>query len=159
MQSIDIQTPGFEQVDLVELIQDAAELYDAVAEDNQVVLDIKLAAKPLVFGDRDLLFQAVINLLDNAKKYSPRKGRVTLRLNLYRSRPVLAISDQGPGIPAAERDKVLQRFYRLDGSRSERGSGLGLSLVFAVARMHNARLEFRDNHPGLSAELHFKCSD
>jgi signal transduction histidine kinase len=146
---------NFETVDLAALIQDAAELYDAVAEEKQVDIDINLDAKPQVQGDRDLLFQAIINLLDNAIKYSPQAGRITLQLSERDNSPVLAVSDQGPGIPVAEHDKVLQRFYRMDHSRSQHGSGLGLSLVAAVARMHNAQLEFSDNHPGLIAELHF----
>ncbi len=147
---------NFETVELAELVQDAAELYDVVAEQKQVELDTRLEAKPWVQGDRDLLFQAVINLLDNAIKFSPEAGRVLLQLSERDSEPVLSISDQGPGIPANEREKVLERFYRLDQSRAEHGSGLGLSLVAAVARMHNAKIEFGDNHPGLIAELHFR---
>jgi signal transduction histidine kinase len=150
---------NFETVDLAALVRDAAELYDVVAEQKQVELDIKLEAEPQVQGDRDLLFQAVINLLDNAIKYSPETGHVLLQLAERDSTPVLSISDQGPGIPVAERDRVLERFYRLDQSRSEHGSGLGLSLVAAVADMHNARLELRDNHPGLIAELQFNSSN
>jgi signal transduction histidine kinase len=146
---------NFEQVDLGALVQDAAELYDAVAEEKQLELDINLEAKSKVHGDRDLLFQAIINLLDNAIKYSPQAGRIVMRLGEHNHRPALSISDNGPGIPAEECDKVLQRFYRMDQSRSQHGSGLGLSLVAAVARMHNTVLEFGDNHPGLIAELRF----
>jgi len=146
---------NFEQVDLAALVQDAAELYDAVAEEKQINIDIKLDAKPKLHGDRDLLFQAIINLLDNAIKYSPQAGRIQLQLSMRDQHPSLSIADNGPGIPAEERSKVLQRFYRMDQSRSQQGSGLGLSLVAAVAQMHNARLEFKDNEPGLIAELHF----
>ena len=150
---------NFETVDLAALAQDAAELYGVVAEEKRIELDVRLEAKPHVQGDRDLLFQAIINLLDNAIKYSPQSGRVLLQLAEHDSSPAITIADQGPGIPFAERDRVLERFYRLDRSRSEHGSGLGLSLVAAVARMHNAKLEFGDNHPGLIAELHFKRSE
>jgi signal transduction histidine kinase len=150
---------NFEQVDLAALVQDAAELYDAVADEKQVVLDIKLEAKSKVHGDRDLLFQAIINLLDNAIKYSPRAGHIVMRLGEHNHRPVLSISDNGPGIPTEECDKVLQRFYRIDQSRSQHGSGLGLSLVAAMARMHNTVIEFGDNQPGLIAELRFNSSD
>ena len=146
---------NFETVDLAALVQDAAELYDAVAEAKQIEINVQLEATPQVHGDRDLLFQAVINLLDNAIKYSPQAGRITLQLSEHDNSPVLTVSDQGPGIPVAEHDKVLQRFYRMDHSRSQHGSGLGLSLVAAVARIHNTQLEFSDNHPGLIAELHF----
>jgi len=150
---------NFEKVDLATLVHDAAELYDAVAEEKQVEIDIALETKPEVHGDRDLLFQSIINLLDNAIKYSPRAGHIKLQLCERDHHPVLTISDNGPGIPVEERENVLQRFYRMDQSRSQHGSGLGLSLVAAVARMHNARLEFADNHPGLIAELHFQQTD
>ncbi len=146
---------NIENVDLAALVQDAAELYDAVAEGKQVRIDLQLESRSQLQGDRDLLFQAVINLLDNAIKYSPQGGQVLMRLTKRDHHTVLTIADSGPGIPAEEREKVVQRFYRMDQSRSEHGSGLGLSLVAAVARMHNARLEFGDNHPGLIAEMHF----
>ena len=112
-------------------------------------------AKPQIQGDRDLLFQAIINLLDNAIKYSPQAGRIELWLSQHNHQPVLSIADNGPGIPLQERENVLQRFYRMDQSRSQHGSGLGLSLVAAVARMHHATLEFGDNHPGLIVEIKF----
>ena len=150
---------NFEKVDLAALLQDAAELYDAVAEEKQLDIDIELEAKSQIKGDRDLLFQAIINLLDNAIKYSPQAGRILMQLNEYDSHPVLLIADNGPGIPVEERSKVVQRFYRMDRSRSQHGSGLGLSLVAAVATMHNAELAFADNHPGLVAELHFRGTD
>jgi len=147
---------NIDNVDLASLVQDAVELYDAVAEEKQITIEIALEARPQVSGDRDLLFQAIINLLDNAIKYSPQADRIMLRLAERNHRPVVSISDNGPGIPAAERDRVLQRFYRMDQSRSQHGSGLGLSLVAAVARMHDAEIVFSDNHPGLIVELHFK---
>ncbi len=149
---------NFENVDLAALARDAAELYDAVAEEKEITIDLALEAEPVVQGDRDLLFQAVINLLDNAIKYSPRGSRIAVQLEEQHGHPVLTIADNGPGIPAQERDKVLQRFYRMDQSRAQRGSGLGLSLVAAVARMHNARLQFSDNLPGLVAKLQFTHS-
>ena len=146
---------NFENVDLAGLARDAAELYDAVADEKEITIDLDLGAPAVVQADRDLLFQAVINLVDNAIKYSLRGGRIALQLKERDHHPVLAVVDNGPGIPADERDKVLQRFYRMDRSRSQQGSGLGLSLVAAVARLHNAQLEFGDNQPGLVAELHF----
>jgi signal transduction histidine kinase len=146
---------NIDNVDLAALVKDAAELYDAVADENRVEIDLQLETKPQLQGDRDLLFQAIINLLDNAIKYSPPSGRIQVHLGERDNHPVLTIADNGPGIPVAEHEKVLQRFYRMDQSRSQHGSGLGLSLVAAVARMHNATIEFGDNHPGLIAELHF----
>ena len=146
-----------EKVDLAALIRDAGELYDVVAGEKKISFDIQLEASPIVDGDRDLLFQAIINLLDNAIKYSPEAGCITLHLADQNGCAVLTISDHGPGIPAEEQDKVLQRFYRMDKSRTLPGSGLGLSLVAAVAAMHNAQLVLGDNQPGLVAELRFQC--
>ena len=148
---------NIEKVDLAALIRDAGELYDVVAGEKQISFDIQLEASPIVDGDRDLLFQAIINLLDNAIKYSPEAGCITLHLADDNGCAVLTISDHGPGIPAEEQDKVLQRFYRMDKSRTLPGSGLGLSLVAAVAAMHDAKLVFGDNQPGLVAELRFQC--
>jgi len=148
---------NIEKVDLAALIRDAGELYDVVAGEKQITFDIQLEASPIVDGDRDLLFQAIINLLDNAIKYSPEAGCITLHLADQNGCAVLTISDHGPGIPAEEQDKVLQRFYRMDKSRTLPGSGLGLSLVAAVAAMHDAELMFGDNQPGLVAELRFQC--
>ena len=149
---------NFSDVDLAALARDAAELYDAVAEEKQIDIDIQIEATPVIQGDRDLLFQATINLLDNAIKYSPKEGSIKLRVMDHEHKPAISVSDSGPGIPAVERDKVLQRFYRMDSSRSQPGSGLGLSLVAAVAEMHNAKLKLGDNHPGVIAELEFQSS-
>ena len=115
----------------------------------QVADDINLE------GDRDLLFQALTNLLDNAVKYTPAGGEVSLELARHANQIVITISDSGIGIPDNERDKVGQRFYRLESSRNTPGSGLGLSLVKAVARLHQAELQLEDNSPGLRASLHF----
>lgn len=149
---------NFCDVELATLAADAAELYGVVAKEKQLDFDLQLEASPVVHGDRDLLFQATINLLDNAIKYSPKEGRIKLRVTDHEHKPVISVSDSGPGIPAEERDKVLQRFYRMDSSRSQAGSGLGLSLVAAVAEMHNAKLKLGDNHPGVIAELEFQLS-
>ena len=146
---------NIDNVDLAALATDAAELYEAVADANQVQIDVQLDTRPQLQGDRDLLFQAIINLLDNAIKYSPAGGQIRMCLGERDKHPLLSIADNGPGIPVDEREKVLERFYRMDQSRSQHGSGLGLSLVAAVARLHNATIEFGDNHPGLIAELHF----
>ena len=147
---------NFSDVGLAALARDAAELYDAVAEEKQIAIDIQIEASPVIQGDRDLLFQAIINLLDNAIKYSPKEGSIELRVTEYEYKPAISVSDSGPGISAVERDKVLQRFYRMDSSRSQPGSGLGLSLVAAVADMHNAKLKLGNNHPGVIAELEFQ---
>jgi signal transduction histidine kinase len=102
-------------------------------------------------GDRDLLFQCVANILDNAIKYTPAGGRIVVEL--HGERRYVRVCDGGPGIPQEAREKVFRRFYRLDTSRSTAGSGLGLSLVAAVARLHNMEVTLGDNDPGLCVTL------
>ncbi len=144
-----------EPVDLPRVVQDAAELYEALAEEKRLQIETSLAPSVTVRGDRDLLFQAITNLLDNAVKYTPDGGRIRLSVSRTEDAVDVAVSDTGPGIPPEERDKVAQRFYRLERSRSAPGSGLGLSLVAAVAKMHHAELVLADNCPGLKATLRF----
>jgi signal transduction histidine kinase len=146
-------TAKFEPVELAALVRDAAELYEALAEEKQLRFATRIEDSVCVDGDRDLLFQALTNLLDNAIKYTPAGGEVSLELKRSGNTADIAVGDSGSGIPAAERDKVGQRFYRLESSRSTPGSGLGLSLVKAVARLHRAALLLEDNAPGLKATL------
>lgn len=143
-------------VNLALLAQDLAELYGPVAEEHGLTLQGTATAAPVVFGHRQLLSQAVSNLLDNAIKYTPRGGRILIAVEDDPAGPALIVEDNGPGIPASEREHVLQRFVRLDQSRSQPGAGLGLSLVAAVAVLHHARLELADASPGLRAILRFE---
>jgi signal transduction histidine kinase len=145
-----------EVVDLGALVRDAADLYEPLAEEKQVSLGRAVEGSPSIPGDRDLLFQALTNLLDNAVKYTPPGGRVHLAVSGGREGLQISVSDTGPGIASDERENVLQRFYRLERSRTTPGSGLGLSLVAAVAQMHHATLVLDDNEPGLRATLHFE---
>lgn len=143
-------------VNLESLLNDAAELYEALGEERAITLRTVVKGNPEVTGDRDLLFQAIVNLVDNAVKYTPSGGEIRLDAHSTGGGAVeLCVSDSGPGIPEQERDKVTQRFYRLEGSRTTPGSGLGLSLVAAVAQMHHARLVLEDNDPGLRVTLQF----
>ena len=141
---------SWETLDVTAVCRDVAELYDAVAEEKRISLSTDLAPGVQAAGNHQLLAQAVSNLLDNAIKYTPPGGRVSLRLS-----PAMEISvvDSGPGIPMEMRGKVLERFVRLDASRSQPGNGLGLSLVAAVAEHHGATLMLDDNHPGLKVTL------
>jgi signal transduction histidine kinase len=109
----------------------------------------------LVSADRDLLFDAMANLVDNAIKHGRAAGEVTVAVGRNTGGAVIAVADDGPGIPADEHLHVFRRFYRLERSRGAPGNGLGLSLVAAVARLHGARIEMFDNAPGLRVELHF----
>ena len=144
-----------DSVDLSTISRDACDLYQAVAEEQSITLKSDISGSIHIDGDRNLIFQALTNLLDNAIKYTPDGGKVELRLAREGENIALTVSDSGTGIPEDMREKVLQRFYRLDKSRSEPGAGLGLSLVQAIALRHKAQLVLEDNHPGLRVSLIF----
>ena len=146
-------TTKFKPVDLAALADDAAELYEALAEEKRLRFSTQIDASASLDGDRDLLFQAITNLLDNAIKYTPEGGQVLLELKRFENTADIVVSDTGAGIAEEERDKVGQRFYRLESSRNTPGSGLGLSLVKAVAKLHRAELLLENNAPGLKATL------
>jgi signal transduction histidine kinase len=142
-------------VDLSAVCHDAAELYAPLAEEKSIHFTAEIAQAALVKGNHQLIAQAIGNLLDNAFKYTPAGGRVILRLEGHDSRYTVSVADTGPGIAEDLREKSLQRFVRLDASRSQPGSGLGLSLVKAVADHHSAILSLSDNLPGLRVGLSF----
>lgn len=144
---------AFAQVDLVATLTDVVDLYAVVAEEHRLRLDFAPTPGLQVKGDRHLLAQAVANLIDNAIKFSPPGGVVSVTAMRDRRATVILVADEGPGIPPAERDKVRDRFYRMEASRNSPGSGLGLALVDAVARLHDGTLQLGDNHPGLIAKL------
>jgi signal transduction histidine kinase len=146
---------AMESIDLVRLVADVAELYQPAFEEKGMALETDLAACPAVSGVRQLLFQALSNLLENAMKYAPVGGKVVIATRPAGAGAAIAVADNGPGIPAAMREKVLERYVRLDAARSTPGSGLGLSLVAAVAKLHGARLELTDNAPGLVVTITF----
>jgi signal transduction histidine kinase len=142
----------FVELRLDEVARDACDLYRAVAEERGLAL--VLSERPVrVKGDRDLLFQALTNVLDNAVKYTPEGGRIGVRVEADGRQARITVNDSGRGVPATEREKVVQRFYRLERDRQATGSGLGLSLVQAVAAMHHGSLELEDNAPGLRVIL------
>lgn len=142
-------------VDLAAVCRDAAELYEPLAEEKSIQFNISIGAAAAIKGNRQLLAQAIGNLLDNAIKYTPAGGRVALSLTGNGAQTTVTVADTGPGIPGNMREKALGRFVRLDTSRSQPGNGLGLSLVKAVADQHDAVLSLDDNHPGLHVNLHF----
>ena len=145
---------GFVQVDVAGMLGQAAEFYQPVAELKRVTLSLEAPPALLVAGDPLLLAQAVGNLIDNALKFAREPGAITVSAAQHTDGSVmLAVSDDGPGIPDAEKPKVSERFYRGDASRGTPGMGLGLSLVAAVAKLHGGSLELADNHPGLRATL------
>ena len=131
---------GFGSIDLDDVIEAVTELYAPIAEENGVAFVVSRAAVGEVRGDRDLVFEAIANLVDNAVKFTPPGGRVELALSARAGVPHVSVADTGPGIPAGESQAVLRRFYRGDRSRRLPGTGLGLSLVAAVARLHGFAL-------------------
>ena len=144
---------AFADVDLTSLIDDVAELYRPVIEEKGSRLSLHNAPSVAVHGDRDMLFQAVSNLVDNALKHAPGGGRIDISLAPRGGGAAIVVADDGPGVPPEEREKVRERFYRLDRSRTTPGAGLGLSLVSAVAARHGGELRLEDNDPGLRAVL------
>ncbi|MFA9386700.1 MAG: sensor histidine kinase [Methyloceanibacter sp.] len=148
-------------LDMAGLVQDVAELYEPVAEERGIALKAQAADPIIIHGDRQLLGQALANLIDNALKYgAPSAGagngyapEVDVQADARGGVARIVVSDRGPGVPDTERDRVLSRFVRLEESRSEPGSGLGLSLVAAVARLHGGKLRLEDNEPGLRVVL------
>ena len=144
---------AFADLELSQIVADICDLYRAAAEDRNMRFSGDIAPGIHVFGDRELLAQVLTNLLDNAIKYSPDGGHIAVRLETDGDRAILAVSDSGPGIPASERERVFERFARLDQSRSKPGNGLGLALVKAVAEQHGGSLQLGDNVPGLIVRL------
>lgn len=144
---------AFAQVDLVEILQETADTFLPVAEEKGIRLTATYEAEAVIIGDRQLLIEALVNLVDNAVKFTPAGGSVELRLCGTQTAPVLTVSDNGPGIAHDARDRAFQRFYRADAARSKPGSGLGLSLVAAVAKLHRYAIRHDDNHPGCRITL------
>jgi len=143
----------FADIDLTAVARDVVELYEPLVEEKQQAIEVNLEGGVAIRGDRDLLFQALANLLDNAIKYTPEGGRIWVHLGNAPHEAQITIADGGPGIPADSRAKVFQRFYRLDDSRGSAGSGLGLSLVQAVVQLHGGNIVLEDNGPGLRVEI------
>jgi signal transduction histidine kinase len=145
---------GFANVALAPLLREVCDLYEPIAEDKGVTLAVAAApgSQAVVRGDRDLLFEAVANLADNAVKFTPAGGRVELSLAPRGSDTVIRINDTGPGISEAEREAVTKRFYRSDKSRGSAGLGLGLSLVAAIVKLHGFRFSIGGG-PGCTAEI------
>jgi signal transduction histidine kinase len=142
-------------IDLSAIAADMAELYAPLAEEKGVNLEIAPSGTTMIDGNRSLISQALANLVDNAIKYTPAGGKVTVTASGTPLGVELRVVDTGPGIPPAERARVVERFVRLEASRNSPGTGLGLSLVAAVARLHDAKLLLEDNQPGLRAIIRF----
>ncbi len=144
---------GMSVIDAAEIVREIVELYDPVAEDRGLVIQPHIDAPLPLYGSRELIGQAVANLIDNALKYGASSSEISVRAIRNDTEIVIEIADRGEGIPESDRTRVTERFVRLETSRSQPGSGLGLSLVAAIARLHRGTLELADNHPGLMARL------
>lgn len=158
---------GMSAFDAAEIVGDVGELYEPLAEEKGLALRVEAPAPALVKGNRELLSQALANLVDNAIKYAGCAAQgdakdyakpkdwpdIVLSVQAEQDRVLLSVADRGPGIPAADRARAVERFVRLEQSRSEPGSGLGLSLASAVARLHGGELTLEDNKPGLKVVI------
>lgn len=142
-------------LDLSAVVPDMVELYEPLAEEKNLILTALPSGEAMIEANRRLISQALANLIDNAIKYTPAGGVITVGLTETPEGVELTVADTGPGIPPEERERVLQRFVRLEKSRNSPGTGLGLSLVDAVARLHGARFILADNVPGLKAVIRF----
>jgi len=147
---------AFGSVQMNELLREVCDIYEPIAENKKIDLLIDLKDRPTVRGDRDLLFEAVANLVDNAIKFTPEGGRVKIELTGADNETIVRVTDTGCGINEHEREAVLRRFYRSDKIRSTPGVGLGLNLVAAIVKLHRFRLAI---HPGPGGRMEIICPD
>ncbi|WP_404405345.1 ATP-binding protein [Pelagibacterium halotolerans] len=147
------------ETDISEVVSDVAELYGPVAEDAGLTLEADVEAGLTLTANRELIGQALVNLVENAIKYSvegqDEGGRITIVARREHGSIVIEVADTGPGIPEPDRKRVFERFARLEASRTEHGAGLGLALVSAVVRLHKGTVHFEDNAPGAKAVIVF----
>jgi signal transduction histidine kinase len=149
------RTAGFREIDISKLFETVVEAFSAVAEDEGKTLSARIAPSIRFWGDVDLLSEMLANLLDNAIRHTPRGAHIEVSLANHGSQSVATVSDDGPGVPSSEQERIFRRFYRLERSIRTAGTGLGLSLVAAVAELHGMRLSATDNMPGLRVTLTF----
>jgi signal transduction histidine kinase len=149
----------FTRIDLSDLASAIVEAYEEVAKTDGHILAAQIEPGIEIEGDRDLLSQALANLVENAIRHAPSGSDIALDLRREGKGTVLSVGDHGPGIPEAERANVLKRFYRLEQSRTSPGSGLGLALVKAIAELHDSKLSLSDNRPGLLVGLRFQIAE
>lgn len=144
---------NFHEVRLENLINDVSELYEPLTGEKGLDMTTEISTSASVSGDRDLLFQAISNVVDNAIKYTPEDGHIKILLKRTPEGALVEITDSGDGIPEAYRKQVFERFYRLESHRKSVGSGLGLSLVAAIVTLHGGLITLADAHPGLCVQI------
>jgi len=151
----------FKDTNLGDVVARVVEAYEAVGEDTNHRISFERpqnSAALLVHGDQDLLTQLFANLIENGIRHTPPGSRIKLMVGRNGNAVTAIVRDDGPGIPEVERENVFRRLYRLDKSRFTQGSGLGLSLVEAIATLHDARITLEDNNPGLAVRLEFNAA-
>jgi len=149
---------GFRQLNLSATFDNVVDAYLAVAEEQGKALSAKIDPDLQYWGDRDLLTEMLANLLDNAIRHTPDGSNIEVTLADHGAGPVATVADSGPGIPLEEREQIFRRFYRLERSIAQHGNGLGLSLVAAVADLHEIELRLEDNAPGLRIRMQFRSA-
>jgi signal transduction histidine kinase len=147
------RTAGFREIDLSKLFETVSESFSAVAEDEGKILTAKITPSVKFWGDRDLISEMLANLLDNAIRHTPQGAQIEVTLVNGGAQLVASVADDGPGVPQSERERIFRRFYRLERSTGTSGTGLGLSLVAAVAELHGMQCRASDNAPGLRMTL------
>jgi signal transduction histidine kinase len=150
------RSAAFSEVPLHEMLREVCDIYEPIAENKNISLRVDVGHRLNVRGDRDLLLEAVANLVDNAIKFTPEGGKVDIELLRGDGETIVRVSDTGPGISEQEREAVLRRFYRSDKIRSTPGVGLGLNLVAAIVKLHGFRLAI---HAGQGGRLEILCLD
>src|SRR5438105_2405810 len=152
---------GMTEVDAAEIVRGVGELYEPLADDKGIKLKVDAPAAAMVHGNRELISQALANLVDNALKYGAPaqpgvngvESAIVVRAMAEGDQVTISVADGGRGIPEADRHRAVERFVRLEQSRSQPGSGLGLSLASAVAHLHGGKLKLEDNYPGLKTVI------
>jgi signal transduction histidine kinase len=150
------RSAGFGKVALADLVREVGELYEPIADAKNITLHLDLAHAPTIDGDHDLLMEAIVNLVDNAVKFTPAGGRVEISLVRGNAESIMRVKDTGAGISEFERDAVLKRYYRSDKQKSAPGFGLGLNLVAAIVKLHGFRLTI---HPGSGCVVEIASPD
>jgi signal transduction histidine kinase len=143
----------FSQFNLVELLRDICEIYQPVAEEIGMSIELGTEGEIAYFGNRQMIGRAVANLADNALKYAANGEPIVLAAQDQGDRVEVLVTDRGPGIPSARREDAIGKYRRLEEARTTEGSGLGLALVRAVARLHGGHIILEDNEPGLRVRL------
>ena len=149
---------AFRPVNIIEVVGTVSEVYEPVIEEAGNSLEVLFdpTEEQYVMGDRELLMQVVVNLIENAIRHCPKGTKVSLDAGEYHGEPWFRIADNGPGVPEEMREKLFQRMFRLEESRTTPGSGLGMTLVKAVADLHRASVKLEDNNPGLAITIKFE---